>query len=113
MIGTGGGGVGWDPSGPLPAANLAEWLRRKAFGSRHKAGVALGGWLVPRARASSLSASPFAVPARLNDVVFSWIAHLARMNNPLLPLQMTCFKGGMCFSAELNCVARLRSSPQR
>ena len=41
--GGGGGGVGWDPSGPLPTANLAEWLSRNAFGSRHKAGVALGG----------------------------------------------------------------------
>ena len=44
---------------------------------------------------------------------FSWIVHLARMNNPLLPLQMTCFKGGTCFNAEVNCVARLRTSQQR
>ena len=76
MIIIGMGGVGWDPSGPLPTANLAEWLRRKAFGSRHKAGVALGGWLVPRARASSLSASPFAVPACLNAVVFFCIFNI-------------------------------------
>ena len=97
------GGVGWGPSDPLPTANLAQWLSRSG----------VSGWLVPRARASSPSPSPFAVPAPLNDVVFSWIEHLARMDNPLLPFQMTCFKGGTCFNAELNCVARLRSSPQR